>query len=265
MVVDAHCHVGLEWFEPVEILLAHMDRAGVDVGVLTLPVFAADDGYQRACVARFPDRFVNVAAIPPEVGDPLARLETLLDQGISGLRIRSTDRYEGGELRLWRAAERAGVTVSCFASTGDLASAEFRGLLEAVPDLPVVIEHLGSMRHAGEDAPGDRRAAFELAARPNTYMKIHGLAEFAPRLTDPFQDWPFAMPLPPFLDRALERFGPDRLLWGSDFPNACAREGYANALGYTRRYLAGLTGEESANVFGGTARRLFPPVGSARR
>ena len=76
-VVDAHAHVGLQWFEPVEALLHHMDALGIETAVLTLPVFASDDTYQRECVARYPDRFANVVTIPASTVRPAARLREL--------------------------------------------------------------------------------------------------------------------------------------------------------------------------------------------
>ena len=33
-VVDTHCHIGLHKYEPVEVLIFHMERAGVDQAVL---------------------------------------------------------------------------------------------------------------------------------------------------------------------------------------------------------------------------------------
>lgn len=259
-VVDAHCHVGQQWFEPVEVLLFHMERAGVDFGILTLPVFAADDSYQRECVARHPGKFANVVSIAPWTEDPLARLEALAARGVSALRIRASDHYDGNQRALWSAADRLGLTVTCLSGESDLSTPEFRGIVESYPELPIVLEHLGVLKPVGAATGEERRRVFDLAEYPHVSMKIHGLAEFAPRLPDPFQEFPFETPIPPLLELAVERFTPDRLLWGSDFPNACAREGYANSLRYTQQQLSGLSLRERAKIFGANARRLFPSV-----
>ena len=36
--------------------------------------------------------------------------------------------------------------------------------------------------------------------------------------------------IPPYLEMALEAFGPHRIMWGSDYPPVSVREGYHNAL-----------------------------------
>ena len=46
-------------------------------------------------------------------------------------------------------------------------------------------------------------------------------------------------------------------MWGSDFPPVSGREGYANALRFTMDELAGKPEAALAEVFGGTARRVF--------
>ena len=59
------------------------------------------------------------------------------------------------------------------------------------------------------------------------------------------------------LIEALEAFGAERLLWGSDFPVVASREGYANALNWTRALFEGRPQEEVDTIFGGNAERIF--------
>ena len=84
-------------------------------------------------------------------------------------------------------------------------------LADAVPDLPLVLDHLGKPDVSG--APGaDWLAALSaLAERPQVSCKLSGL----PAEVD--GEW---MPeqLTPFLDAALAAFGPRRLLFGADWP-----------------------------------------------
>jgi L-fuconolactonase len=56
---------------------------------------------------------------------------------------------------------------------------------------------------------------------------------------------------------AVERFGPDRMMWGSDYPPVSSREGYGNALRLSRDHLSRLGEEALAQLFGGTASRLY--------
>jgi predicted TIM-barrel fold metal-dependent hydrolase len=41
---------------------------------------------------------------------------------------------------------------------------------------------------------------------------------------------PFVRPIPPLIDQLLDAFGPERLMWASDYPPVAMREGYRNAL-----------------------------------
>lgn len=89
-------------------------------------------------------------------------------------------------------------------------------LADAVPELRVVLDHLGKPAvgaAAAPLAPGERwltdlRA---LAEHPQVRCKLSGLpAESGGTWTD--------AQVAPFLDAAAEAFGPDRLMWGSDWP-----------------------------------------------
>ena len=69
----------------------------------------------------------------------------------------------------------------------DELSGEQRRAVEAVPELPIVVEHLGGVNHPVDDPQQEtlRRQVFELARFPNLYLKIHGLGEFCRRAMPP--------------------------------------------------------------------------------
>ncbi|MFC8680442.1 amidohydrolase family protein [Microbacterium ureisolvens] len=88
---------------------------------------------------------------------------------------------------------------------------------DALPDLAIVLDHLGKPElgspQAADPADGTPWAESlrDLARRPNVTCKVSGLpAESAGEWTD--------AQVRPFLDIALDAFGPDRLLFGSDWP-----------------------------------------------
>ena len=70
--------------------------------------------------------------------------------------------------------------------------------------------------------------------------------------------FPFQLPLPLLLDLAYQTFGPNWMIWGSDYPPVSAREGYGNALRLPMEQFASKTDEDRAQNFGGTALRIFP-------
>ena len=62
----------------------------------------------------------------------------------------------------------------------------------------------------------------------------------------------------PYLDRALEAFGPDRLLFGSDWPVCLlAADGYEDVYGIVRDWAAKLSDDERRKLFGGNAARIY--------
>jgi L-fuconolactonase len=129
----------------------------------------------------------------------------------------------------------------------DFASPEFAALVEALPDVPIVIEHLG----------GGNSETFALSRFPNVFLKVPGLGELAPRSADRNAAFPFERSRLGVLDEALAAFGPGRLMWGSDFPVVCSREGYANALRLCIEAFAGCSATDRELIFGGVADRVF--------
>ena len=70
--------------------------------------------------------------------------------------------------------------------------------------------------------------------------------------------FPFEVPIPPLFDAVYDAFGPNRIMWGSDFPPVSGREGYANALKLSLERFAGRSEADRAAIFGGTALSVFP-------
>lgn len=260
-VVDTHCHVSTVWYEPVESLLSQMERNGVNHAVLIQMMGQFDNDYQFACVRRFPGRFAPVVLVDHARSNAIQTLERLVDEGASGIRLHAAARSPGSDpLALWRAAARLNVTVSCPGAPDDFASPEFTHLLHAVPELRLVIEHLGSLgQPRGAPAPEatvDRVMA--LAQFRNVRMKITGLGEFCRRAMPVTQPAPFVPPIPDLLARAVAAFSPQRLMWGSDYPPVSSREGYHNALNWPREQLSHLPTADLDAIFGGSALDVFP-------
>jgi L-fuconolactonase len=220
-----------------------------------------DNRYQFDCVRRHPGRFAPVVLVDTQQPQAPQVLSRLAGEGASGVRLQAGGRSTGDDpLAIWRAAERLGLSVSCAGSPAEFASPAFAALLEALPRLAVVVEHLGSLGQPRNTPSAEETVAqvMVLARYPNVAMKITGLGEFSRRAMPVQEPSPFAQPVPDLLPRAVAAFGPDRLMWGSDYPPVSAREGYANALRWPREQLAHLGAEACDAIFGGTALRIFP-------
>jgi L-fuconolactonase len=182
----------------------------------------------------------------------------------SGVRLRATTRSPGDDpLAIWRAAGRLGLAVSCSGSGAEFAADDFAALVQSLPGVTIVIEHLGS--HSRPDMTDAERAArqraFALSRFPNCSIKVTGLGEFCQRAMPVTEPFPFVRPIPPYLSQVCDAFGPQRMMWGSDYPPVDAREGYGNALRGTMAQFAERGEDDRAAIFGGTARALFPPRG----
>lgn len=261
IVVDSHCHVSPYWFEPVESLLYQMDRYEVQHAILIQDSSTPDNDYQQECVKRFPGRFASVVWFDYQAPDAIQKLERLVAEGAVGVRLRQTVRSPGADpYAIWRAADRLGISVSCSGRASYYLTDDFAALVQEFPDLPIVIEHLGSGNKPDAEAvePAVKYGVFNLARFPNVSIKIHGMGEFARRMIPTSPEYVFERPIPPMFDLAYEKFGPDRMMWGSDYPPVAEREGFGNALKYPLDYFADKPEEERAAIFGGTALRIFP-------
>jgi L-fuconolactonase len=96
-----------------------------------------------------------------------------------------------------------------------------------------------------------------LAALPNTVCKLSGvLGHPAPDGGEAARGRVVAH-LVPYCDVVLRAFGPDRIMFGSDWPVCTLSASYGQVVAAARALTAGLSPIERAAVFGGTARRIY--------
>ena len=256
MIIDSHCHIGLGRFEPLEALLHHMDSAGVCGAVLIDYGNGEETAYLLRSMEKYPDRFAVAVTVPAEDDGTLIRKYAA--GGAAGIRLAPRRRTGGRDpLVQWRVADELGLSISLPGRRDGLLSSEFKEVLEAFPGLPIAIEHTGI--HSVElPTVEEYEHTLALAQHPNLFMKLHAFGEIAG--TPPLS----LACLPPYVDMAIEAFGPSRLMWGSDWPLLSAREGYRNGIELPRQYLSGLSEADRARIFGGTAAAVWG-LGSRRR
>lgn len=124
-------------------------------------------------------------------------------------------------------------------------------LARRLPDLPIIIDHCAKPRFARSD-PGDawRAGMGALARHPQVSCKLSGLAnEYGP-------GWS-AETLQPVFDQVLQAFGPDRLMWGSDWPVLDLAGDYAGWHATAQALAARLSEAEREALFSATARRVY--------
>jgi L-fuconolactonase len=183
----------------------------------------------------------RVAAL---AGDPLLRGLRPMLQDIADTEWVLADAVRPG----LAAMARAGLRLDLLVQPRHLALVP--RLAERYPDLALVVDHAAKPAIAAgawEPWAGDiARVSRETAA----VCKLSGLA------TEAGPGWT-AESLRPYVDHLLEQFGPDRLLWGTDWPVVELAGGYRRWRAATDALLAGLTARERDAVLGGTAMRFY--------
>ncbi len=122
---------------------------------------------------------------------------------------------------------------------------------EAVPELPMVIDHIGKPGIAAGQFD-DWAAVMARAARfPQIMCKLSGMVTEA--------DWGRWKPadLKPYVERTLELFGVDRVMYGSDWPVCLLASSYSRVFDALQECLSGLSESERGMVLGENARRFY--------
>lgn len=248
-IVDTHCHTGIHKYEPVEALLFHMERAGVDKAVLIQHAGETDNGYHIECLDRHPGRFVSAMVVEPE--DDGSKIRAWAERGIIGIRLPIASRAQAADpLAQWRTAAELDLVVSAPSTPGALLSEDFAEILAKFPQLSIVIEHLAGVGHDADPPYEEYTRALALAEYPNLSIKLPGFGEFC-ALPHPFAE------VPPLAEMAIDAFGPSRVMWGSDWPPVSSREGYDHSLSFANDYLSSLSEDERAWIFGETALEVW--------
>jgi predicted TIM-barrel fold metal-dependent hydrolase len=123
-------------------------------------------------------------------------------------------------------------------------------LARACDGMPLVLDHCGVPDIAGGAFEPWARGIDALARLPHVHCKISGLTAYAApgATTETIRPW---------VEHVLDRFGPDRCLWGGDWPVVNLGPGLPAWIAMTRELLAGLSVEERARVGTGTARSVY--------
>lgn len=120
-----------------------------------------------------------------------------------------------------------------------------------LPEVPMVLDHCGKPGIRTGHLAAFQRHANELARCPNVHCKLSGLATEA----DP-ERWTDEQ-LIPYIDTALQAFGPDRLLYGSDWPVCLLATSISRWLGVLDRALTGCSPEHRRKIFRDNANALY--------
>jgi L-fuconolactonase len=127
-----------------------------------------------------------------------------------------------------------------------------------IPELRFVLDHLGNPGMQPGIDPGASQpwasAVTQFAALENTTAKLSGILGVPPPSGAPINT---VEHLRPYYDLALHDFGPDRLMFGSDWPPSTLDAAYGEVLATAHALTAALSTTEQAAIFSGTADRTY--------
>ena len=124
-------------------------------------------------------------------------------------------------------------------------------LVRAVPGVPFVINHMAKPAIKRQEISRWSNFMTQLAKQPNVSCKVSGMVTEAD-----WQNWRKA-DLFPYLDVVFEQFGPDRLLFGSDWPVCLVAADYTQVKTVIEEYVSPWGNEVRNKVFGGNAVEFY--------
>jgi predicted TIM-barrel fold metal-dependent hydrolase len=180
--------------------------------------------FSELAVARYPDRFVWLSRVDhkdPALEEMVAGLRR--KPGCVGIRVhaeydgntwRDPEFEQGGYSRLFAACEAEQVPVFIMVTPR---AETLEPYLRKFPDLTFVIDHIGIAWPAADTAPTERYARLDKIRRLAEYGNLHLKWSHVERLAAE----PYPYPdLVPHFRKVVDAYGPERILWASDFTQA---------------------------------------------
>jgi L-fuconolactonase len=147
--------------------------------------------------------------------------------------------------------------------------AELATFARAIPDLTIILNHIGGLVRVGPYAhrdddvlPAWRRGIAAVAACPNVILKLGGVGQrrfgfdWQDRTT-PIGSAELAEALSPLMQYCIEQFGPDRCMFESNFPVDKVSYSYTVVYNAFKRLSTGYSAAERAALFHDTAARVY--------
>ena len=266
-MIDAHVHYwrvdrgDYEWLTPDQPIYRDFlppdaaplfEAAGIDGIVLVQAAATEAETRFMLSLAEVDPRVRGVVGwidmMAPDAPDRLAVLAR--DPLLRGIRPMWQDIAEDEWLlrpeqdKAYRAVVELGLTFDALARVRHLA--HLPRLIDRHPDLPIVIDHAAKPEIAAGRHAEWRDGMAALASFPHVRCKFSGLVtEAAP-----------GAPLDairPYADTLLELFGPQRLIFGSDWPVLTTRQDYSTWWDWSHQLTAQLSPGERDAVFGQNA------------
>ena len=270
LIIDCHAHIYGEdekKYPPIDKpyrppkgagTLSHLEReikaAGVRfvTAIHTSTFYRWDNRFTADAARANPDWMVGVCTLDPDDAHSPGLLEQyVMDFNVRGLR--SIPAADGrldhpGVVELWKTAERLGAVVNVLVNRDKCE--QLSAMLDRMPRLRVVLDHCLNIK-VGPDLDAIVADVIKLARHRNLHAKL----TFLP--TGSAEPYP-CRDLHDACRAVIAAFGPDRCVWGSDFPCElwCPKVTYSQHLSLFTRELD-LDRATQEAILGKTARDLW--------
>jgi len=242
-----------EWYleapHSAEDLKTRMDAAGVEKAVLVQAVgaYTYDNSYAADSAAASPGRFASACCIDAVAADAVETLHYWAsERGMHGVRLFALARGGGSWLAdpstfpLWEEAEHLDLHI--IVTIFETQLGELRSVLRHFPRARVSLDHC-AFPDVSDPAP-----LFEIARESNLFCKVSSVVlESA------------GSEAPRFVTALVDRFGADRVMWGSDFCQTHDRP-YTELVALAQQSFSGLSSSERERCFVTTPRSVWPSL-----
>jgi L-fuconolactonase len=237
-----------------EMLLELMKANGVEKTVLIQVIhYRYDNSYLGAVLKQYPNFFQGVCRVDPldpAAPDHLTQLSE--EKGFRGVRLSPAGDATGDWIRgplmppLWKRCENLKVPMTLLAPISRVP--DIQKLADKFPDLTIVIDH---MADCPVDQPEQLESLVALVRYPQVFVKIS-------------HTWSLSKENYPWLDsqrlvkRLYDTFGPQRLMWATDWPIAKDRASYRQRLTVVRDDMKFLNTDDKSWMLRKTIERVWP-------
>lgn len=236
-----------------ETLLSLMQQNGVArTGIIQVIHYKYDHSYLAEVLKKYPLYFQGVCRVGPLDPNAPGHLSRLTEQGFRGVRLSPAGNASGDWIAaplmppLWKRCVEVKAPMTVLAPITRMPDVD--QLASRYPDLTIVIDH---MADCPSDQPQQLEKLIALKRYPNLFVKIS-------------HAWSLSKQPYPYLDvqaqmkRLYDVFGPQRLMWGTDWPISEAHTTYAKTLTLIRDDVKFLKAEDKRWVLSRTVEQAWP-------
>lgn len=242
-------------FSP-EDLTPLLSKAGVDGTILVQAAASEAETHFLLDIARQTDFVKGVVGwIDMDADDAPERVRMLAkDTNLVGLRPMIHDIADSEWMLkpalapVFEAMVKTGLTFDALVRPQHLAT--LHTFTQRYDTLPIVIDHVAKPDIANGDSERWADGMASLASDSHAWCKLSGMA------TEASSGWT-TDDLRPYVNHVLSSFGPERVIWGSDWPVLNLNGDYASWRAATLELLAELSPDEHAAVLGSNAEKFY--------